>query len=293
MVCALPVALALRRAGHGVHLASFTFVDIREVEGVENPLPRLYRVDDRSQPPSTGYFPEGYLSRWWRLHFGESRPVWCYHGQGVETLSDIFGYLADELSLDALVVVDAGVDGLFHGNEHSLGTPETDAVSILAAREQRRLRRYFAFTAFGTEGVGYSIRHADALERISELVAAGAMTGLGALLPNTPEGEEFRSAAEFIHSQMAPHWHSTMVSSLLAAMEGRLGEVVLTQKEGQLPTWISPLTLIYWFFLLDPVAESKPYFEQVRNTRSIHDVARAIERVREESGVVERRDIPI
>ena len=59
------------------------------------------------------------------------------------------------------------------------------------------------------------------------------------------------------------------------------------------PVWVPPLTLLYWFFELTPVAEAKPYLQEVLETDSVQEVAGAIERARERMGVMRRADIPI
>lgn len=59
------------------------------------------------------------------------------------------------------------------------------------------------------------------------------------------------------------------------------------------PVWVSPLTLLYWFFDLTPVAEAKPYLQEVLETDTVEEVAQAIKRTRELLGVMRRADIPI
>ncbi|MBX9723176.1 MAG: DUF1152 domain-containing protein [Candidatus Obscuribacterales bacterium] len=107
--CALPVALQLKENGHEVHLGSDS---------------TLAKGD---------YFPELQLSRWWERTFAEKKAIWCYSRIGLRTLSQIFQQLQTALNLDAIVVLDGGIDGLFKGNEFDLATPSMDAISIIAA----------------------------------------------------------------------------------------------------------------------------------------------------------------
>ncbi|MEW6284324.1 MAG: DUF1152 domain-containing protein, partial [Candidatus Eremiobacterota bacterium] len=248
VVCGLPVALALRSRGHRVHLASFAFTEVELVPGAHAELPGLYRVDSRCEPPPMGYFPEGFLSKWWERTFEEEQPVWCYRRVGVAPLSEYFAHLRDRLGLGALVVVDGGVDGLFLGNEFDLGTPTTDAISILAAYSTTGLQRYYAFTAFGTEGFDHEVRHFDALERIADLVRTGAMLGVSALLQGQEPGDRFLEAVDYLHARMERCWHSNMAGSVAAAMRGTFGDARFSVKTEACPIWVSPLTLLYWFF---------------------------------------------
>lgn len=165
-----------------MHLANYSFTDLHQVGGAERVQTALYRVDAASTPPPGGYFPEGALARWWAKEMAEERPVWCFPWYGVKPVTEAYAYLHETLHLDAVVVLDAGVDGLFIGNEHDLGTPAMDAVSILAAASLP-CTRIFGITAFGTEGRAQSVRHADALHRMAELVGRGACLGVSAALP--------------------------------------------------------------------------------------------------------------
>jgi hypothetical protein len=204
-----------------------------------------------------------------------------------------YHYLQEGLGLNAVVVLDGGVDGLFIGNEHDLGTPSMDAISILSAAELKNCLGIFAFTAFGTEGTAYSVRHSDALLRMAELIRSGRFLGTTAAAPGSPTGEQFRRAVKTIYDATEDIWHSNMVSSVIAAMQGAFGETAVTVKTQTDRIWVSALTLLYWFFDLEAVAQAKPYRHEVLDTESVGDVHAAIERARERLGVLERAHIPI
>lgn len=291
VVCALPIALELRRQGHRVHLASNAFTHLEAVPGAEQPFPGLFRVHDRCEPPPNGYFPEGFLAKWWESTLGEELPVWSYRLVGVRQLEGIFGYLGQQLRLNALVVVDGGVDALFWGNEHDQATPTIDAISVLAAYQQRSLRRYFAMTAFGTEGTEHSVRHYDVLEHMARLEPA--LLGVSALLRGSHAGDQFLKALEYLFARMEPHWHSNMAASIAAAMRGTFGYASPTIKTQTSPLWISILQQLYWFYELDPIAEAKPYLEEGLATAGVDELHELIQRVREAGPVAPWRDIPI
>ena len=255
VVCALPVALALRAAGHRVHLASYAFTALDKL-AVEQPFPQLYRVHDGVVPAADvqTYCPEVRLARWWAHTFGEPCDVWSYKQLGVRPLEAIFDYLQNRLDLNAILVLDAGVDGLFHGDEYDEATPSIDAVSIAAAWQQKEIRRYYAFTAFGTEGREYSVRHVDALEHMAWLQKAGGFLGVAAMRRTETVARQFVDCVDSIHSTMERTGFSIMASSIVASLEGSFGETVVTVRTNTAPIWISALTGIYWFYELDAVA---------------------------------------
>lgn len=293
VVCGLPVALALRQQGHRVHLGSYSFSSLEELKGCEKPFPNLYAVGPKTLAPANGYFPEGFLAQWWAQEFQEDMTVWCYHNLGVKPLTVLFAQLCQHLRLDAIVMVDGGVDGLFEGTEFDIATPTIDTISIFSAYQLSHLKRYYVFTAFGTEGRDNEVRHADALMRIAQQVALGGMLGVSALLPADPCGRGFLQAVDFVHKKAGTRWHSNMASSIVSAMKGRFGYHDLTVKTTESKIWVSPLTLLYWFFHLPSIAEVKPFRRKALESETVQEMAAIIASTREASQVLPRSDIPI
>lgn len=293
VICAMPVILSLRKAGHNVELANYSFTFLSKIRDALNPMDSLYGVNSSSKLTASDYCPEIHLARWWKNEFGEDKTIWCYSGVGVKPLSQIFQALEERLKLDAILILDGGVDGLFYGNEYNTGTPSMDAVSVIAGSTLKRSLKYYAFTAFGTEGSNQEVRHADALLRVSELVKENAFLGVSAPKPNSEAGLQFVRALDFIHSKMDPIKHSIMAGSIKSALKGDFGLTAFNAKTKTGPVWISPLTMMYWYFDLDKVASAKPIYNEVLNTDSVMEVADAFERVREKAGAMPRADIPI
>lgn len=292
VVCALPVALALQDDDHEVHLASYSFTDLAQVVGAQHPTPALYRIDAACDIPQNGYFPEKHLADWWARTFNREGVVWCFDRVGVVQLREAYAHLKSALSLDGVVLVDGGVDGLFWGNEHDTGTPSMDAISIIAAATLDCVGVY-AFTAFGTEGRGHSVRHADALERMADLTAKNTLLGAACPSPSEPVGRRFLDAVTWIHDRMRLEQHSNMAASVAAALRGCYGYYDVTVKAAESKIWISPLTSLFWFFDLQAVADAKPYKREVMESATVAEVADAIEEWRNLVGVRPRGDIPI
>lgn len=218
---------------------------------------------------------------------------WSYGGIGVRPLAEIFRYLKAQLNLNAIVVLDGGVDGLFIGNEFDLATPSMDAVSIIAASLLDDMTKIYSFTAFGTEGAESSVRHADALLRIAEQSAAGNLLGVSALTGQSQAGQALIKLVAYVNQRMPAEKHSVITGSIVQALKGSFGFTSYSVKTQTSPVWISPLTSLYWFLNLDSVASAKPYRKEVLDTDKISDVADAIERTRKRLGVLPRTDIPI
>jgi hypothetical protein len=291
--CALPVALKLRESGHEVHLANYSFTNLAVVRGSTTGMQHLSCVTSESILESGDYFPELHLCKWWQKTFSEKKSVWCYSRIGVRPLSEIFQYLQVTLNLNAIVILDGGVDGLFIGNEFDLATPSMDAISIIAASTIQDWTKIYAFTAFGTEGAESSVRHSDALLRISELTAKDSLLGVSALTRRTNIGSSFIEAVEFANKQLPSEKQSVIANSIVEALKGKFGFSSFNAKTKVSPVWLSALTSMYWFFDLDAVAKAKPYLQEVLETDNVLDVANAIERTRGKLGILPRNDIPI
>lgn len=291
--CALPVALKLKGNGHEVHLANYSFTNLGAIRGAATTIKNLSCVTGESVLESGDYFPELHLCRWWQQTFSEQKCVWCYSRVGVRPLAEIFQYLQTSLDLNAVVILDGGVDGLFIGNEFDLATPSMDAISIIAASIVQNWTKIYAFTAFGTEGAESRVRHSDALLRISELTAKGSLLGVSALTRRSSTGESFIKAVEFVNKHLPPEKHSVIAGSVVEALKGRFGPSSFNAKTKCSPVWLSALTFLYWFFDLDAVAKAKPYLHEVLETEAVVDVSDAIERTRKRLGILPRSDIPI
>ncbi|MDQ5937729.1 MAG: hypothetical protein QG574_5088 [Cyanobacteriota bacterium erpe_2018_sw_21hr_WHONDRS-SW48-000092_B_bin.40] len=291
--CALPVALQLKENGHEVHLGNYSFTNLEAVRGALTEKENLYGITGDSTLAKGDYFPELQLSRWWERTFAEKKAIWCYSRIGVRPLSQIFQHLQTTLNLDAIVVLDGGIDGLFKGNEFDLATPSMDAISIIAASTVTKCTKIYAFTAFGTEGAESKVRHADALLRISELTASDAFFGVTALTKNSTIGRQFIEAVDNAHNHLPASQNSVIASSIVESLKGKFGNCRFNAKTQVTPVWISALTSLYWFFDLDAVAKAKPYRNEVLETDNVTDVSDAIEKTRARMGVLPRADIPI
>jgi len=292
-LCALPVALLLLEEGHTVHVASYSFTALKKVKNARCLTDNIIEITEKSTLEGSEYFPEFFLSQWFKEKKGISMPVYCFPTTGIKSLRKAYIFLKESLHLDCVFIVDGGVDGIFRGDEFALGTPSMDAISIIAASLSDFQNSYYAMTAFGTEGVNKEVSHADVLERISELIKKDKFYGLSALLKHTRIGREFIDGATYIFDRMKPEYRSTIVSSILKAMDGNFGDMAVNEKTAERPVWVSPLTLLYWFFDLEAVAKMKLYYSESLNTDSVFDVVEIIEKTRSSETHRIRKSIPI
>lgn len=291
-MCALPIALTLMEQGHSVHLANYSFTRLREVKQAEWLSEDLLRVDARSALPESQYFPEAKLSRWFLEARRMQMPVYCYADIGVRPLAKTFKLLKKKLSIDEIFIVDRGVDGIFRGDEFNLGTPTMDAISIIAGALVPFPKKMYAMTAFGSEGVGHEVSHADVLARIAQLTASRDFYGVGSLVASDPSCRGFLDAVDHVWRRTLPQQHGNIVGSIVKSVAGAFGDVAVNTKTVERPIWVSPLTNLYWYFDLGAVARMKLYYRDAVQTDSVGQVVELINNLRKNLHV-ERQNIPI
>ena len=279
-LCGLPLAYELKQQGHTVVFSNYSFTDLRLLKG-EQSAENLYRITTKSALEGNAtYFPEGLFAQWYLQEYGAEVPFYCYKNIGVLPLKIIFNTIRKLHDINVIIVMDGGVDGIFKGNEYGLGTPSIDSVSMIAANESLISEKYYVITAFGSEGVGDEISHAEALQRISDLSTKDAYYGVSALLKNTPAAQALIKASEFVFSQMPKHQHSNIICSILKALNGKFGFCKVNEKTENDPIWLSVLTSMYWFFDLDSTAKMKLFYSESLNTSTVAALSDLIEQCR-------------
>jgi len=268
IVCGIPIAVALWNRGVKVHLASFSSTPLRDVENATWQRDTLLEITVTSSRPS--YFPEGWLARWVRESLGREISVWCFEASGVGPLVENYEWLVGELEIDAIVIVDGGVDSLLRGDEFTLASPMEDALTLAAVSLLDVPMKALVSTAFGAERLD-RISHAQALARMSDLIRAGGFWGTEAVAPGIPEGDALASCIAYILENQSGMHQSVVCGSLLAALQGKFGDQPVSTTTQNTPPWISPLMLLYWWFDLDEVARQNLYLSRLLPTRTFNE----------------------
>jgi hypothetical protein len=267
--CGLPLYFALRDAGKEVFLANLSFTQLADVSG-RWLTPHLVEVTaDSDGPRYINYFPEGYLSQWFRQQ-GEEVPIYCFARTGARPLLAAYRALQEELQADTVILVDGGTDSLMRGDEAGLGTPHEDIASIAAVDDLDVARKMLVCLGFGVDTY-HGICHAHFLEAVAELTRSGAFLGTFSLLHDMPEVQRYCYAALAVFAAM-PNHPSIVTSSILSALEGRFGDYHATTRTAGSKLWINPLMALYWCFQLGPVARRILYLDALKETEDYNDV---------------------
>ena len=253
--CGLPLYHWLKARGKQVHLASLSF----RGQGLE-------LVD------APGSQPEECLSQFLQT------PVYRFGAGGVQEVLGHYRRLADDLKLDALVLVDGGTDSLLRGDEPGLGSPGEDVASLAAAHLLDLPTRLLACLGFGLDA-HHHVCHAYVLEAAADLTASGDFLGAFSLLPSMPEFQLMAEAVDFVTNQPGTR-PSIIAGSVVAAGRGQFGDVHVSPRTVGNKLLINPLMAQYWAFEVDGLARRCLYLGRIKDTRSRGEITRAIHEFR-------------
>ena len=159
----LPLALALIRQGKTVHLANWSFAELYDPDFWVAPGVAAVRGDSVGNDQ---YFPERTLARWLTAHDLE-RPVYAFAPTGVRPLRAAYTFLAAQLDLDAVVLIDGGTDIWLRGDEAGLGTPLEDITSLAALTHLDTIpTRLVASIGFGIDA-HHGVNHTHVLQNLT------------------------------------------------------------------------------------------------------------------------------
>ncbi|MCX4749474.1 DUF1152 domain-containing protein [Kitasatospora sp. NBC_01287] len=276
----LPLALALRAAGHEVHLANLSFSDLYGLPGEVWHAPDLAEINAGTPDGGRSYFPELALARWLRAQ-GQPDTVWAFPTVGVQPLRAAYQVLIDHLDIDAVVLVDGGTDILLRGDEVGLGTPEEDMTSLAAVAGLEGLtERLVVCLGFGIDA-HHGVSHALVLENLAALARTGDYLGAFSLAADSPEGAAYLDAVA--HAQAATADHPSIVNgSIAAALRGGFGDVHFTTRTRGSKLFINPLMAVYFAVTVAGLAGQHRYLDRLERTVVLRQVASIIEECRDE-----------
>lgn len=282
---AVPLFAALRALDKRVHLGGVSFTSLDSLPGcrADSAHSCLFSVTGESAV-SDRYCPEAWLARWLSAR-GHPDPVWALAKVGVRPLRAALAELVQRLAVDAVVLVDGGVDILLRGDETSIGTPAEDLASLCAIAGLKTATRLIMCLGFGAE-MRDGIPHAQVLERVAGLQTTGGYLGAASLQPQTGPGAAYLDALAFVADGQRGQRGSHVQSTVRASMSGEFGA---TSPD----TWVSPLAALCWFFSVPEVAASHLFLPQLEETETMWDVTARVRGCRSVLAVRECSSIPL
>eukprot|EP00483_Globobulimina_turgida_P003533 UN03539 len=145
----IPLYFTLIHVGYEVFLANYTFTDCENEPSFEkwydkndkDPLVIVVsadKVDYFQSVKSKNYFPEYYLSLYFKEKQNLDVPVYTFPHFGYKPLCAAYEMLVDKLNIDTVIAIDGGTDSLMKGNECGVGTVEEDYNSIFSVENIKK-----------------------------------------------------------------------------------------------------------------------------------------------------------
>ncbi len=292
--CGLPIYFELHELGFNVHLANYSFSPIallpkKNLGEILSETAVGVHADIDGKP--FVYFPELYLSQWFKQTQDEDITIWSFHKTGVKPLLENYKLLVRHLSIDTILLIDGGVDALNRGDELRVGTLVEDSVSLIAVSELKEVAtRMVICVGLGAE---QDMAYAHTMENIAALGRRGAFYGSCSLLKQMESYQLYENAV--LYAQAKPRQDPSVInSSLISSVQGQYGDFHLTNKTRGSKLWISPLMSIYWFFDLMPIARRNMLYEALRWTETPEEIFRTY--MMASKGILKRNkhgDMPI
>lgn len=269
----LPIYFTLRELGKSVHLANYSFTPLQLATVLGDPVVEIkdVLVGARGEVKRKfDYYPEGFLAEWFSQQ-GQDEIVWMITGSGVPIVQQAYTRLIRKLKIDAIILVDGGVDSLMRGDEANPGSLLEDTISLAAIEPLDVPTKILASVGFGTE-VEEDVCHYTALENMADLIKAGGFYGSCALTPQMDAFKQYEAACH--HAWDGDSRRKSHISTrIIPAVNGEFGDVHMYENDGYRSTrlFISPLMGLYWFFDADVVVKHSLLAKQIRNEATKND----------------------
>jgi len=248
----LPLYFTLEKMGVNVHLGNFTHTNWGTISNHVEPIPMstgCVGVDGNIKQASTN-FPEAYLASWFKEVKGQDVKIWTLkRDQSVKEYTESLSVLLKHLEVDAILLVDGGVDSLMVGDEDGSGTMLEDTLTLAAVKNIDVPTKLLACVGFGTE-IEEDLCHYLALENMAKITKQGGFFGSCSLVDYMSCFQEYKAACEHVFNQH-DHRKSHVQTRVIPAAEGEFGDYHMFPMEKKVDAFISPLMSVYWFYNAD------------------------------------------
>lgn len=265
---ALPLMHDLQALGKEVVLASLNTSSCKE-----------FTIFDKHNQPHTEMYPESNL----KLHFHslvQDVQMYVFPKVGAAQIATWYRVIFATHGIDAVILVDGGIDSLMRGDEEGCGTLLEDSISLAALAKALPYDgvkvAIMACVGFGTE-LEEKLDHYRALENMADVICDGGFYGVCALT-NVNDKENFEAygtACESVWKDgRKSHIHTRVISSVIGMFGdqnayGNIDARVFgsTQEEN----FITPLMSLYWFFDFHTIAKRSLVVEAIKNAVTFTD----------------------
>mgnify|MGYP000911780049 CR=1 FL=1 len=270
----IPLYYTLQKLGKQIVLANYSFTDFNTAiqNGASIINPNLLIANNEFEN-SAIYYPEGHLSKFFKVGLGQDVPVYMFAKTGSNPLKKSFQYIIDTHNIDFIFLVDGGVNSLNTGAETGHGTLIEDSITM-AAVSQISIKKIIMCIGFGAE-VEKKVSGYNVLMNISNIIKNNGFIGSCSLTKDMNSYKLYKNACMFAFTQQEFQKTSDIHRRILPATEGEFGDYHLTNEDIEKDIFISALMSICWFFhydcvfiynkIIPHVSDSESFFDSVQS----------------------------
>jgi hypothetical protein len=232
-----------------------------------------------------------------KLAAAVGKPVYIFGKEGARTLRAGYQRLIQDQGIDAIILVDGGVDSLMRGDEEGPGTIIQDAVSLSVVNSLDVPTKILACIGFGAEA-DEDVCHYRALENMAALAGDGSFLGACALTQAMECFQHYKTICEAIFEQGGDISH--IHTRVIPAVDGEFGQFQRYRHAAIMllsprPPFLSPLMSVFWFFDVAGVAARSLLAEPFAATETYADVRAVYDQLRDslEASLRPNKDIPL
>lgn len=293
----LPLYFTLKDMGKNVHLANYSFTEFQIAKVLSDPIieiPDVLIGVTGEVKENFLYYPEGHLGEYLAEN-GDDTPVWLIKSSGVPLVEKAFERLVKKLNIDALILVDGGVDSLMRGDEDYPGSLLEDTITLAAVENIDIPVKILTCLGFGSE-VEENVCHYTALENMAGLIKAGGFYGSCALTPQMSAFQRYEQACRHAWEGGEKRHKSHISTRIIPAVHGEFGDYHMYPHDEYRFSrlFISPLMSLYWFFDAGIVAKQSYLTDKLRDALTKEDAMSIVMRImyKDRSNNRPRRQIP-
>lgn len=290
----LPLYYTLQKLGKNIILANYSFTDFNTAitqGNAEVISPSLLSANSEFEAP-IDYYPEGYLSQFFKIGFKEDVPVYMFAKTGTNPLVQSYRYLIDKHKIDLIILIDGGVDSLNTGAETGHGTIIEDTITIAAVSQIQDIEKVVMCIGFGTE-VEEKVCGYNVLMNMSNIIKNNGFFGSCSLVKNSNSFVFYKNACMFAFSRQELKRTSHIHRRILPAVDGEFGDFHLTDEDLATEIFLSPFMSICWFFKFDAIFLYNKLITHVSDSESFFDVVqRAVPIINAEKSNIPYNVIP-
>lgn len=269
----IPLYYTLQKLGKQIFLANYSFTDFdTAVQNGASIINSNLLIANNNFIDSPIYYPEGHLSKFFKIGLNQDVPVYMFAKTGTNPLVKSFEYIIQTHNIDYIILIDGGVDSLNTGAETGHGTIIEDSIT-LAAVSQINIPKIIMCIGFGTE-VEEKVCGHNVLMNMANIIKNNGFIGSCSLTKDMNGYKLYKNACMFAFTQQEFQRTSHIHRRILPAIEGEFGNHHFTDEDLATDVFISPIMPICWFFhydcvfiynkIIPLVSDSDNFFEVVQ-----------------------------